>query len=220
MKKLFVLLGLVAILAMGFLVFTRMTQAGELSDFGYVEIGYAEAYDSADAGLPTASGEGYSPARLTAAHAFLPMGTEVRVTSPDTNKTVVVRVNDRGVFKAETVVRLSGRAGRELGVEDWSRPVPVVVEAVAGGEVRGRFYVQVGAFELRANADGLVRTLRDKGFQDFRIIETIRGDERMYKVQVGRFLVLSGAREALKRVREVNTGAFIVSDTIESGMGN
>jgi rare lipoprotein A len=46
----------------------------------------------------TASGEGFSPSTLTAAHKSLPFGTRVRITNVDTGQSVDVRVNDRGAY--------------------------------------------------------------------------------------------------------------------------
>ncbi|XAI95768.1 valine-glycine repeat protein G1 [Dolichospermum phage Dfl-JY23] len=50
------------------------------------------------AGKPTANGERFDPERLTAAHESLPFGTLVKVTWATNNKSVVVRINDRGAF--------------------------------------------------------------------------------------------------------------------------
>ena len=46
----------------------------------------------------TASGERSNPGGLTAAHKTLPFGTMVRVTNRRNNRSVVVRINDRGPF--------------------------------------------------------------------------------------------------------------------------
>jgi len=44
----------------------------------------------------TASGEVFSPFRFTCAHRTLPFGTLLRITNLSNNKSVIVRVNDRG----------------------------------------------------------------------------------------------------------------------------
>ncbi len=51
---------------------------------------------------------------LTAAHRTFPFGTEVRVTNLANDRSVVVRVNDRGPFKEGRLIDLSLRAAREL----------------------------------------------------------------------------------------------------------
>ncbi len=54
--------------------------------------GLASSYS--EKGGVTASGEVYSPAKLTAAHRTLPFGTMVRVTNLANGRTTVVRIND------------------------------------------------------------------------------------------------------------------------------
>jgi rare lipoprotein A len=64
----------------------------------------------------TATGERFNKRALTAAHKTLPFGTRVRVTRLDTGNSVVVRINDRGPFKAGRVIDLSERAAEEIGM--------------------------------------------------------------------------------------------------------
>ncbi|MEL6923018.1 MAG: septal ring lytic transglycosylase RlpA family protein, partial [Bacteroidota bacterium] len=61
-----------------------------------VQTGEATYYADKFHGLLTAFGEKYDMAKLTAAHPFLDAGTQVRVTNLSNNKSVVVRINDRG----------------------------------------------------------------------------------------------------------------------------
>jgi rare lipoprotein A len=75
----------------------------------------------------TASGETYSPAKLTAAHRTLPFGTLVRVTNIRNLHTVVVRINDRGPFTKGFIIDVTQAAARQLGFSDLA---PVVLEVV------------------------------------------------------------------------------------------
>ncbi len=47
---------------------------------------------------PTANGETFDPSAMTAAHKELPFDTMVEVTNPTNDKSVTVRINDRGPF--------------------------------------------------------------------------------------------------------------------------
>jgi rare lipoprotein A len=69
-------------------------------------------------GTETASGEKIDPEALTAAHRTLPFGTMLRVTNPETGRTVTVRVNDRGPFVHGRDVDLSYSAAESLGMVD------------------------------------------------------------------------------------------------------
>ena len=78
--------------------------------------GMASYYGREFAGRRTASGERFDPAGFTAAHRSLPFGSRVRVTSANTGRSVIVRINDRGPFKRDRVIDVSQAAARELGL--------------------------------------------------------------------------------------------------------
>ena len=91
--------------------FTAGTPAG---DEPLVLEGVASYYADQYNGRPTASGETYDMNDLTAAHRTLPFGTRLAVTNVSNGKTVEVRVNDRGPFKAGRIIDLSLEAARRL----------------------------------------------------------------------------------------------------------
>ena len=64
----------------------------------------------------TASGERFDKAAMTAAHPTLPFNTRVKVTHLASNRSVVVRINDRGPFKSGRVIDLSHAAAGALGM--------------------------------------------------------------------------------------------------------
>jgi rare lipoprotein A (peptidoglycan hydrolase) len=63
----------------------------------------------------TASGESFDPDALTAAHRTLPIGSKVRVTNRHNDRSVVVRINDRGPFVAGRCLDLSSAAMQAVG---------------------------------------------------------------------------------------------------------
>lgn len=78
--------------------------------------GSASYYGNELAGNPTASGEPFDPARMTAAHRSLPLGSRVRVTHERSGESVIVRINDRGPFHGNRIIDLSEAAARQLGM--------------------------------------------------------------------------------------------------------
>ena len=68
------------------------------------------------AGRKTASGERFNPNAMTMAHKTLPFGTKVRVTNLKNNKSVVVRVNDRGPTSPDLVGDLTQGAARKISM--------------------------------------------------------------------------------------------------------
>lgn len=64
----------------------------------------------------TASGERFDKMALTAAHRTLPFNTRVKVTHLGNGRSVIVRINDRGPFKAGRVIDLSYAAAGALNM--------------------------------------------------------------------------------------------------------
>lgn len=81
---------------------------------GEHQVGLASYYNSSLAGEKTASGEPYDPRDLTAAHRDLPFGTKVRVTNLQNDRSVLVRINDRGPAVKRRIIDLSLRAARGI----------------------------------------------------------------------------------------------------------
>ena len=64
----------------------------------------------------TASGERFSKHALTAAHKHLPLGSRVRVTNLKTDKSVIVRINDRGPYIRGRIIDLTPAAASKIGL--------------------------------------------------------------------------------------------------------
>jgi rare lipoprotein A len=86
-----------------------------LSSCGYTtRKGLASYYADSYEGKTTANGEIYRQGKITAAHKTLPFGTKVEVTNLSNNKSVVVRINDRGPFIRGRIIDLTKAAAREI----------------------------------------------------------------------------------------------------------
>ena len=75
----------------------------------------ASYYSTRYNGRRTASGQRFSSNALTAAHRSLPFGTKVKLTNVKNNRSVVVRVNDRGPFVKGREISVTRLAARRLG---------------------------------------------------------------------------------------------------------
>ena len=82
--------------------------------------GVASWYGKPFHGRLTKSGEVYDMNKYTAAHNTIPMGTMVKVTNLDNNKSVVVKINDTGSFgkKYNRIIDLSRQAAKSVGYLD------------------------------------------------------------------------------------------------------
>ena len=78
--------------------------------------GIASYFSREIAGNRTANGERCDPDTLTAAHRTARFGSRMRVTNLATGRSVIVRINDRGPFRAGRVIDLSHAAAREIGM--------------------------------------------------------------------------------------------------------
>jgi rare lipoprotein A len=106
-------------------------------DPNYAKVGLASWYGRAFHGRKTANGEIYDMGELTAAHPTLPLPSYVRVTNLANDRSVVVRVNDRGPFKKGRIIDVSATAAEML---DFKRAgtTKVKVEYVGRGRMDGR----------------------------------------------------------------------------------
>lgn len=95
---------------------------------GFTQEGYASVYADHFEGRTTASGERYSFRKATCSHLALPFGTLVRVTNLENNRSVVLRVNDRGPFVPDRIIDISKSAAEKLGFpEDGNVKVRIEV---------------------------------------------------------------------------------------------
>jgi rare lipoprotein A len=82
----------------------------------YVELGQASWYGPSHQGRRTASGERFDMNAMTAAHRTLPFDTIVIVTNLQNQRSVRVRINDRGPYVRGRILDLSAAAARSLGI--------------------------------------------------------------------------------------------------------
>ena len=127
----------------------------------YDDVGYAGRYGDEFAGRPTANGESFDPAGISAAHKTLPLPSYVEVTALDTGRTILVRVNDRGPMVNDRLIDLSRGAAEQLGIKG----------GVAGVRVRRTNPPMAERAQLRAGSavperiatpDSLLVILRNK----------------------------------------------------------
>ena len=78
-------------------------------------IGVSSWYGPNFHGKLTANGEVFDQYGVTAAHKTLPLGTVVRVTNLDNNKSVILRINDRGPYVDGRILDCSYGAAKKLG---------------------------------------------------------------------------------------------------------
>ena len=177
---------------------------------GHTETGVASWYGEPYHGRRAANGEVYDMEKLTAAHRTLPFGTWVRVGNLTNDKSVVVRITDRGPFVGERIIDLSRAAARAIDmIGPGTAKVRVTVtrppEIVPETEL---FAVQTGAFRDRSRADQLRRRMEER-HQTARLVRR-DGSPPMWRVLVGRESTIEAAEQLAERLRQETGSAFVV----------
>ena len=183
------------------------------SSYGYQETGVASWYGKKFHGRMTSNQEQYDMYAMTAAHKSLPLPSYVRVKNLRNNKSIIVRVNDRGPFVHNRIIDLSYSAARKLDMiktgtslvevtaisfdEPPKRPAvakapvpkePPKPEPSAPTTNESTVYVQVGAFGDAENARRRFALLRGGGIGDAFVLEDNSTSPALYRIRIGPIL--------------------------------
>jgi rare lipoprotein A len=184
---------------------------------GVAFVGIASWYGHPYHGRAAASGEIYDMEKFTAAHRTLPFGTLVRVVNLDNDKSVDVRINDRGPFVGDRIIDLSHAAAQAIGLlGPGTARVRLEVVQTPAAVPMGFYAVQVGAFQYRTNAERL-RAEMEARYGAARLV--LRpGDPPLWRVLVGRAATEDDAVTLAGRIRAEQDGklaqSFIVRDDV------
>jgi rare lipoprotein A len=204
-------------------VFGR-TYVPNVSSDPFRQQGIASWYGKKFHGQKTSIGETYDMYAMTAAHPILPLPSYVRVTNPANNKSVVVRLNDRGPFHADRIIDLSYVAAAKLDLirrgsgavivervfADGTPPMnmaaqantlPAIAPASPITTDAGALYLQLGAFSSMDNADVFrARMVRELDWNREPI--TVSQKDGLYRVRLGPYNVRAEAEAIAAKVKE------------------
>ena len=178
-------------------------------------------------GKKTSNGETYSMWQMTAAHKTLPMNTVVKVTNTSNNRSVVVRINDRGPFVNTRIIDMSKKAATELDmVKTGTAPVKLEIlgfnkkgqtkitktsiQKDLKEKVIGKYALQIGSFSKIEGAISTQERYNNASGRYKTVIKDIDdGEKRLFKVFLTGF---QGEEEARDYKAEHFAGAFIVRE--------
>jgi rare lipoprotein A len=174
------------------------------------ETGLASWYGHPYHGRPAADGEIYDMESLTAAHRTLPFGTRVRVTNLANQRTVDVRIIDRGPFIDGRIIDLSHAAAEAIdlvgpGVAQIRLDILSAPEPSPAGSW---FAVQAGAFADKSRAERLCASL-DREYGPTRVVLRA-GSPSVWRVLVGSEQTEDAAKVLASRIRHEVGNAFVV----------
>jgi len=173
------------------------------------ETGLASWYGHPYHGRPAANGEIYDMEGFTAAHRTLPFGTRVRVVNLTNDKTVDVRITDRGPFVDNRIVDLSHAAAVAISlIGPGVAQVRLNILSVPAAAAQGWYGVQAGAFLDRDRAERLRASL-ERDFGPAHLVQ--RADSpALWRVLVGRVPSEAAAADLAQKIRHASGAAFIV----------
>lgn len=187
---------------------------------GYAETGYASWYGDPYHGRRAANGEIYDKNQLTAAHLTMPFETQVEVTNLENNRSVTVRITDRGPFVKGRIIDLSQEAARQIRMIGTGTAL-VRLEVLSsqgassqstssnGAPAAGSYAVQVGSFRERAAAEQLQRRLQARYGGAF--VEPFEGNDGLfYRVRVGPKPSAREAQSLATQLGSENLPGFVV----------
>tara|TARA_B100001059_G_scaffold168897_1_gene168719 strand:- start:5863 stop:6666 length:804 start_codon:yes stop_codon:yes gene_type:complete len=171
-------------------------------DPDYFEEGIASWYGPKFDGKLTANGEIFDQYAVTAAHRTLPIPSLVKVTNLENNRSIVIRINDRGPFVGDRIIDLSYKSAQLLGIIQKGTG-KVRVEVIDYGEhllvknskkllktnvkQNKEYFLQVGVFKEASNADRLSDKLRNTDYINYKVFtNTVNINDRiLYIVKIG-----------------------------------
>lgn len=204
----------------------------------FSQSGVASWYGKRFHGKKTASGELYNMYAMTAAHPTLPIPSYVKVTNIKNNRSVIVRVNDRGPFKHSRIIDLSYAAAHKLRIisqgsaqveievvtpENYSAQNSVNTETASGTNPlpatptstpmvendTSQFFVQAGAFKHETNANSLKQKILNLGIITRDNINKVYNDS-LYRLKLGPFDSESKANQIAAEIRkQLNISSII-----------
>jgi len=178
---------------------------------GYSERGKASWYGKKFHGKKTSSGEAYDMYTMSAAHKTLPLPCYVRVRNLDNNKSVIVRVNDRGPFLHHRLIDLSYAAAYKLDIiRTGTGRVEVTAintardtnETLVKKDHTGKPYLQVGSFSSYENAINLQKKLQAGTGHKVFIHNGELNNTTVYRVRIGPFADASVGQGVLEGIKD------------------
>ena len=167
---------------------------------GTVERGMASWYGHPYHGRRAADGEIYDMETLVAAHRTLPFQTMVRVRNVANDKTVDVRIIDRGPFVNNRVIDLSHRAAQVIElIGPGVAQVEITILATPMNPEAPLFAVQVGAFRDKTNAVRMEQNMIAAYGAGKMVLRS--GDPPLWRVLAGRVDSTAAAETLAQRIR-------------------
>ncbi|NOT13520.1 MAG: septal ring lytic transglycosylase RlpA family protein [Methylococcaceae bacterium] len=190
----------------------------------YLKQGIASWYGPGFHGKKTANGEIFDMYALTAAHNTLPIPSYAKVTNLENQRSVIVRINDRGPFVGNRLLDLSYAAAKKLDLQEGgvgkveiksissSQALPQLQKSSEKNE--SNVYLQVGSFGSEKKALKLKNKISSHHLPQPKIRASKYKTATLYKVQMGPIDSSDGADKLYQQLAKIGiTDTQIVTES-------
>lgn len=156
----------------------------------FTQTGVASWYGNKFHGRRTSSGEPYDMLAFTGAHKTLPLPTYATITNLDNNRSIIIKINDRGPFHDDRIIDLSYAAAAKLGVLAKGTANVKLTAINPADYVPNKInmmQMQLGVFSEQRNAQKLVNNVTRIIEHPVKITNEHKGKKSVYKVHLGPF---------------------------------
>lgn len=199
-----------------------------------VSYGVASWYGAQYQGRRTANGEIFDMYQYTAAHRSIPFGSKVRVTNLNNNRSVIVRVNDRGPFAKteERIIDLSMAAAQDIDLTTAgvAKVKVELLEEMTGNTVASEVYNASNTayqapraatpsieqmmpenftVQIAATNDAMKARQRANNYEGGWVHAAVVNGSTIYRVNIGRFANKIQAESAANQLRNSGTDALV-----------
>lgn len=186
------------------------------------QTGIASVRPLAHEGIYTETGEIFSHDSLVASHRTIPFGSTVKVTNLKNQKSVDVKINDRGPFINGHIIDLSESAAQNIGLPINSLAnvrldvlrleKNYTFKNFTAAQADGNYSIKVGSFSKKDNAvDFATKLTTDYKVENVMVKTESFQDQPLYKVYIGRFLNREIAEKYLNQLPDDLKNAYVTT---------
>jgi len=186
---------------------------------GYKEIGIASWYGTKFHKRKTSSGEPYDMFKMTAAHKNLPIPTYAHVRNLQNDKSIIVKINDRGPFHEDRIIDLSYAAAKKLGISGTGKVEVIAIDPsdpsqmmASKDERQKELFLQIGAYTEKSRAELVVEKVKEITQHPTHILPIALAEKTIHRVHIGPFTNRKQSEEVNEALRDIGlSGAIVVT---------
>lgn len=176
-----------------------------------IESGIASWYGPGFQGKQTANGEVFNTSGFTAAHRTLPFNTRILVVNTQNNKSLIVRINDRGPYAKDRIIDLSKGAAKRLDIiEKGTAPVKLYLVDQSPNSIKvdnlkkPTYTVQIASYSDASKAKA-----KANEFNDGWVKQVVVDRQKVYRVFAGKFTNVDQAKARKAQLTKQGVNGFV-----------